>query len=121
MLLSREKVKGLPSEAKVEYYRGLGFPIGENVTIGYGTTFDTDYLDIGNDAAIGQFNDIRGERITLGNDIAFGNGSYILCPGGFRLGNCTNWGSDNEVICYNFEAGDYLQAYDNIEVGREYE
>jgi len=117
MKLSRQEIKQLPSEAKVKYYKDLGFLVGQNVTIGYGTVFYTDYLEIGDDVTIGEFNDMRGNSIVFGNDIAFGDGNYILCPGGFCLGNCTNWGSDNEVICYSFEAGDYLQAYDDIEVG----
>ena len=115
--MNKSNIAELESESKVKYYRHLGFSIGDNVTIGRGTVFSTDYLEIGNDVTIGEFNDVRGSSIVLGDDIAFGNGNYILCPRGFRLGNCTNWGSDNEVICYSFEAGDYLQAYDSIEVG----
>jgi len=117
MLLSREEIKRLPSEAKVEYYRSLGFHVGWPVSIGDGTVFSVDYLDIGDDVTIGRFNDIRGGTVKLGNDIAIGDGNHVLCPGGFRLGSCTNFGNDNEVVCYNFEAGDYLQAYDDIEVG----
>lgn len=92
--------------------------IGDNVNIADGCAIRFESARIGSDVSIGKNTCISSDELRIGNDISIGIKNKILAPEKCIIGSHTNWGNKCNVTARSFEAGNYLQFYDEILVGK---
>jgi acetyltransferase-like isoleucine patch superfamily enzyme len=91
-----DAIKQLPSAEKVALYREYGAAIGEGVTMGRGALIDAEYVEIGDETAIGEDVLVRARRFSVG-----------------QLGQI---GATCRFFCRDFVAGDVVTLRWNVVV-----